>query len=130
MQEPPTPEPEADPTLKALANEREALLRKLEQPSADDLTKKSVSEEAEVMQVEEPPKTEAPAKPVDGPSPSAESGALVTAASSDAGSQSNLSNAVSLSKHENWFKVFLRTFFVTFFGSLFAPFRRRRADSK
>lgn len=130
--EPPTPEPEADPALKALLQEREALLRKLDQPSTDQLSRLSVAGES-IKPSEEP----ADAAPSTETAPAAQqqsTGQNLGAPSADnAKSRSPSADrsvaAVSFTKSDSWLKAILRSIVFNFFGTIFAPFRRRRGNA-
>jgi hypothetical protein len=127
---------EADPDLAALAVDREALLSKLNQPSTDQLATMT-SEQPQTSAAAKQPEaeTEEPAQKSTEP---ASQLAPETAASNNVNeedarpaSQNRSVTAVSLnSAPDNWLKAFLRTVFVGFFGTIFAPFRRHGKDRK
>jgi hypothetical protein len=135
LKEPPTPEPEADPALAALAGDGEALLRKLELPSTDQLLAsadnapvhaKGAKQGNETTTATEagPSTTAQPASTTEGPADNA--AANKGDENSRSPSQNRSVTAVSLNhKNDSWLRNILRAVFVDFLGSIFSPFRRR-----
>ncbi|KAL2864449.1 PT repeat family protein [Aspergillus lucknowensis] len=135
LKEPPTPEPEADPALAALAGDGEALLRKLQLPSTDQLLASAESAPQDAKDANQ--ENETPTIVKSGPStttqPAPTTGGAANEATASNGdenprspSQNRSVTAVSLNhKNDSWLRNILRAVFVNFFGSIFAPFRRR-----
>ncbi|KAH1342403.1 hypothetical protein KXW91_003947, partial [Aspergillus fumigatus] len=133
----PTPEPESDPALVALAGDREALLRKLELPSTEQLPAEPTSSTKDNQAVKPAGHDEHVPSSIHGPSVAGESPAPTE---SDVGkavapknneesrspSQNRSVTAVSLNhKRDSWLRTILRAVFGNFFGAIFSPFRRR-----
>lgn len=130
---PATPEPPADPALAALAGDGEALLRKLELPSTEQLpvsTENAPKDPKKTNQENEtstavgsgPSASLQPPSTTEGTTDNVDSKAI----DSRSPSQNRSVTAVSLNnKNDSWLKSILRAVFVNFLGSIFAPFRRR-----
>jgi hypothetical protein len=133
----PTPDPESDPALAALAGDREALLRKLELPSTEQLPAERALSTTDNQAVKPAGHDERSPVSTDGPSVATESTAPTEG---DAGkaiapknneeprspSQNRSVTAVSLNhKRDSWLRTILRAVFGNFFGAIFSPFRRR-----
>ncbi|KAF4162822.1 hypothetical protein CNMCM6936_001641 [Aspergillus lentulus] len=133
----PTPDPESDPALAALAGDREALLRKLELPSTEQLPAEPTLSTSDKQALKPAGHDERSPASTDGPSVATESTAPTEG---DAGkaiapknneesrspSQNRSVTAVSLNhKRDSWLRTILRAVFGNFFGAIFSPFRRR-----
>jgi hypothetical protein len=133
----PTPQPESDPALAALAGDREALLRKLELPSTEQLPAEPTPSTSDDQAVKPAAHEERAPASTDGPSIATESSAPTEG---DVGkavapknneeprspSQNRSVTAVSLNhKRDSWLRTILRAVFGNFFGAIFSPFRRR-----
>jgi hypothetical protein len=114
---------ETDPTLAALAGDRDALLNKLNQPSTDQLGAASTDKTAQPA-AEPTQETTEPSKPSDALAPKNNDDEARPA------SQNRSVTAVSLNNApDSWLKAILRSVFSGFFGAIFSPFRRGKSSS-
>ncbi|KAH1553561.1 hypothetical protein KXX57_006776, partial [Aspergillus fumigatus] len=137
ISEMPTPEPESDPALVALAGDREALLRKLELPSTEQLPAEPTSSTKDNQAVKPaghdehvPSSTHGPSVAGESPAPTESDVGKAVAPKNNEESRSPSQNrsvtAVSLNhKRDSWLRTILRAVFGNFFGAIFSPFRRR-----